>query len=225
MTAIRALTVEKLWRGQDPFKGLVISEDRLDFQGWASENPLLNRSINEIRPSTIVEVGVWKGGSVITMAKELKRLGLDAVVIAVDTWLGAAEHWYNEDYFPSLRIENGYPTLYKTFCANIIAQGLDDYVLPLPIDSINAAFILRRQEIKPHVIHIDGGHDFNSVLSDLRVWWPLLEEGGILIGDDYHPTGIDVWPEVREAFHCFFKTKALENFEGKCVVRKLANSA
>ena len=146
-------------------------------------------------------------------------------MIAVDTWLGSAEHWLNSPYRPSLHFEAGYPMIYRTFAANIVASGLQEMVLPLPLDSINAAEVLQHHELRPDVLHIDGGHNFASVISDLRAWWPMLRPGGILLGDDYHPTGIDTWPEVRAAFHDFFSVDEIENFGGKCFIRKNEHDA
>ena len=217
--AIRDVVLTKVWNGIDPLSDKSAFAGRVDYQGWASDNPILTRAIREVCPRVVVEVGVWKGGSVMTMAREMRALRLSGVVIAIDTWLGAWDHWIQSNWFASLRMEAGYPTLFKTFAANIIESNLEDYVVPLPLDSLNAAFVLKARSIHPDVLHIDGAHDYNSVFSDLRAWWPLLSIGGALIGDDYHPSG-DTWPEVREAFHDFFKTSVIENVDGKCYIRK-----
>jgi predicted O-methyltransferase YrrM len=52
------------------------------------DTSISHRGRRTLRPS-IVEIGVWKGSSVITLASKMKELNLDGVVIAVDTWLGA----------------------------------------------------------------------------------------------------------------------------------------
>ena len=208
-----------LWNGTEPFLERSTYRGRTDYQGWASDNPMLHRAVAEIRPRIIVEIGVWKGGSTITLAEQLRAHGLNGVVIAVDTWLGSQEHWYVKEWFDSLRLEAGYPTLFKTFCANVIAKGLDDLVVPLPMDSLNAAGLLKHHGIQPDVVHIDAGHDYASVMSDLKAWWPLVKPGGVLIGDDYHPVA-DAWPEVRAAFQDFFQTTEIDNYGGKCLIKK-----
>jgi glycosyltransferase involved in cell wall biosynthesis len=219
MKHVRKNIVEQIWKGKDPFADKSVFQGRVDFQGWASDNPLLTRAINEVRPSVVVEIGVWKGGSVMTMAAAMKELGLDGAVIAIDTWLGAWDHWIQPEWFDHLSVEAGYPSLYKTFAANICERNLENYVVPLPLDSINAAVVMRHYAIRPDVLHIDGGHDFDAVMADLRSWWPLLNPGGVLIGDDYHPSG-ETWPTVRQAFHEFFKTEFIANLGGKCYIRK-----
>ena len=82
----------RLWRGQNPFAGLPPKLYQRDEQGWQSQHPYLSIGVEQMRPRVVVEVGVWKGGSTIFMAKKMRELGLDAVVIAVDTWLGSAFH-------------------------------------------------------------------------------------------------------------------------------------
>jgi hypothetical protein len=216
--------LDMIWGGKDPFWEKSLFAGRVDFQGWGSEHAYLLRAIDEVQPRTIVEVGVWKGGSTMSMATHLKQRGLDGVVIAVDTWLGSWDHWLQPTWFEHLRFEGGYPTLYKTFAANVIERNLTNYVVPLPLDSVNAAVLAKAKAIRPQVIHIDAGHDYDAVMSDLRLWWPLLEPGGVLIGDDYHATG-DVWPGVRQAFQDFFKTTAIENAASKCYIAKPTQTA
>jgi hypothetical protein len=155
----------------------------------------------------------------MTMAERMKSLDLDGAVVAIDTWLGAWDHWLQPEWFSHLKFENGYPTIYHTFVSNIITRGLQDKVVPLPLDSLNAVKVLAQKNVSVDVLHIDGGHDFAAVTADLAAWWPLLREGGVLLGDDYHATG-DVWPEVRKAFQEFFKTAEIEAVDGKCYIRK-----
>jgi hypothetical protein len=167
----------------------------------------------------VVEVGVWKGDSLLALAENAKQLGLDAVVIAVDTWLGSWEHWVNDTWFQDLAVRQGRPHLQQIFMANIIAADLQDYVVPLPLDSLNAAELLRRRAIQVDLLHLDAGHSYQAVTSDLGSWWPLIREGGLLIGDDYSK----FWPPVVRAFTDFFGAKDLLPLEvagGKCRVVK-----
>ena len=218
MTGKRSQMIEAIWWGRDPLAGAA-DPTRVDQQGWQSDNPYLTQAIDQVMPAVVVEVGVWKGASVITMGRRMRELGLDGVIIAVDTWLGAWDHWMQAQWFDHLRFEGGYPTLFKTFASNIAHERLNDYVLPLPLDSVNAATVLKSKGVVVDVVHIDGGHDFDAVTSDLNQWWPLLRQGGILIGDDYHPNG-DMWPEVRRAFNAFFNAETIENSGGKCLIHK-----
>jgi len=206
----RQQILDQLFFGRDPLKDFPKERFPTDLQGWHSRHPYLARAIQEGRPKVVVEVGVWKGASVVTLAKEIQRLNLDAVVIAIDTWLGSAEH-YKEKFIADMDFQFGQPQLYRKFLANICHEGLTDFVVPLPLDSINAYELLKMRGVRPDVLHIDAGHDYASVMADLKAWWPVLTPGGALIGDDYFKAGFvqglmgkEKWPEVRQAFDEFF---------------------
>jgi hypothetical protein len=220
LNPIRQMLIGRLWRGNDPFRGLLGNLFEFDLQGWGSQHEYLSDAIEQLRPSVIVEVGVWKGGSTVFMADVAKRLGLPTVVIAVDTWLGSSEHWLHSNLFSEMSFLNGYPALYHKFLSNAIRAGVANYVMPIPIASLGAAEILASLGVTASIIHVDGAHDYDSVTADLRAWWPLVAAGGVLIGDDYTPAG--GWASVRQAFDDFFHGLGLpiENTEGKCRIRK-----
>lgn len=220
MNSIRQQVLDRIWHGSDPMQGFPRNLIEFDLQGWNSQHPYLSEAIRDLRPQVVAEIGVWKGGSTVFMAERLKESGLDAVVIAIDTWLGSSEHWLTPEFFESMSFVNGYPALYHKFVSNVIRTGVAGQVVPLPLDSLNASIVLRRTGITPGVIHLDGGHDYDSVIADLRAWWPVLAPGGLMIGDDYYMDGR--WPTVRQAFDEFFGELGLqiENDAGKCRIRK-----
>jgi len=223
----RQKILDQLFFGRDPLKDFPAHRFPTDLQGWHSQHPYLTRAIAEVKPKIVVEVGVWKGASVVTMAKEVQRQNLDTAIVAIDTWLGSSEHYLWEKFIPDLDFEFGYPRLYHKFAANICNEGLADIVVPLPLDSINGFQLLKEKSIRPDVLHIDAGHDYMSVMGDLKAWWPQLTPGGVLIGDDYFKSwlGKGKWPEVRQAFDEFFAATPHTKFEsgdGKCYVGKPA---
>jgi hypothetical protein len=223
MNSERDKIVNLIWFGNDPFVGFPETLYERDAQGWHSNHSYLTTTIDRLKASpVIVEVGVWKGASVITMANKLRELDQGGVVIAIDTWLGSWDHWCNPSWFRELAISGGRPSMQNKFMANVVYSKLTDYVVPLPLDSINAVNVIRRRGIAPNMVHIDGGHDYSAVMSDLVHWWPVLSDGGFLIGDDY---GDGNWPDVTRAFDDFFRTMTNVIFEhehSKCRVQKLA---
>jgi hypothetical protein len=220
----RAELIKTLWAGADPFDGFPADQVAPDMQGWHSDHPFLADTVARLRPRVVVEVGAWKGLSVLSLAAALRDNGIDGAVVAVDTWLGSSEHWADPNWRPALGLTHGYPTLQRAFMRNVIEAGLERFVVPLPLDSLNAAALLRGLKIAPGIVHIDAGHDFASVTADLEAWWPLLESGGVLIGDDYHDLRhARHWPGVRRAFNAFFGRRDLVPFEhsrGKCRIVK-----
>lgn len=181
--------------GESPYAGYACKTDKLDVQNWNSTHPALSRLVREIKPKIIVDLGVWKGLSTITLAKAQSEVAAEGIVIAVDTFLGSPEHWTRSrpDVHSSLRFKNGRPNFYETFLANMVLSELDTRVLPVTQTSENAALILHRNGIRPELVHIDAAHEFEPVLRDIRVYYDLLCPGGILIGDDFN------WPGVARA--------------------------
>lgn len=224
--ATRRSIVEKLWYGRDPFASFPAASYTVDKRGWNSSHAYLSKAIQDLRPELVIEVGVWKGGSTMTMARKMRELQLDSVVLSVDTWLGSSEHWLIPEQFFDLGFESGYPKLYHRFASNVVSEDLQDYVVPLPLDSNNAVVVCKDRGLRPQVMHIDAGHDYASVMADLSAWWPLIEPGGVLIADDYFPEG-GGWPGVLAAVDDFFKVHSHVSFEstsGKALVRKCTDA-
>lgn len=222
-TNVREKFIRKIWRGIEPFSSQNIANLKPDLQGWHSDHRYLSESIGKNEPFIIVEVGVWKGMSSIFMANMLKKLNINGIVISVDTWLGSWDHWENDEWFSHLKLDRGFPSIFETFLANVIHSDVQNFIVPLPLDSINAAHVIKHYDIRPNIIHIDGGHDYRAVKSDLEAWWPLLSPGGVLIGDDYNTDG--QWPDVQRAFDDFRSVTPHDFFEhenSKCRMKKSA---
>ncbi len=218
--AVRQDIIQKLYSGLDPFANFPENLYQLDAQGWNSQHPYLSRAIDVAQPKIIVEIGVWKGGSTLFMAEHLRRLELDAVVIAIDTWLGSWDHWINPGWRAQLGFMHGYPNFFYKFLNNVKALKLEDYVIPLPLDSLNANETLKFLQIQPDIVHIDAGHDYRAVKSDIEIWWPLIKPNGFMIGDDYQR---EVWPGVCQAFDEFAAQHGdgrVEHVNNKCIFRK-----
>jgi predicted O-methyltransferase YrrM len=178
---------------ENPYNNFDFKKYPMDLQGWNGKHKVFAQTISRINPKIIIEVGVWKGQATIHMAEIATKINPETIIIPVDTWLGSPEHWNPnrpDKIFWSLQLKHGYPSLYYQFLANVMWKGLEKNILPLPQTSINAAIILKRLGITADIIHIDAGHDFENVYSDLVHYWDLLTEGGVLIGDDFTRQGV-----------------------------------
>jgi hypothetical protein len=190
-----------------------------DLQGWNSEHQAFHDIIEEIRPTIVVDVGVWKGASTIYLAELLKTHGIAGTVIAVDTFLGSYEHSNSKsDLFNLIPRRNGMPRLYEQFLSNVVRAGVSDRVVPLPQTSTNASLLLHDMGVIAGLVHIDASHEYADVLQDARAYWELLKPGGYLVGDDYH----HYWPVVIKAADEFALEKGvqLSAISPKWVVRK-----
>lgn len=56
------------------------------------------------------------------------------------------------------------------------------------------------------LIWIDGNHEYNFVLEDMKMYWPKVKKAGYLSGDDYHS---EKHPGVKEAVNFFVEKRKL----------------
>ena len=192
--------VRPLLHRVDPYEGFDWQQWPDDSSGWGSDSPAFGELVEEIRPSRIIEVGTWKGGSALAMAGHLERLGLDAEIICVDTWLGALEMWTDTadaERYGALGLKHGYPSLYYQFLANVCRAGRQERITPLPLPSVTAAQWFSLRGVRADLIYIDGSHEEEDVFQDLVSYWDLLRPGGVLFGDDWS------WDGVRLAVEGF----------------------
>lgn len=165
----------------------------VDLQGWGSDRPIF-ADVMAVQPALVIEVGTWKGASLLHM----RSLSPKTQFIAVDTWLGSALDLWLE-HREALMLVGGYPTFWRQFIYNLLAHGAEHDVYPLPMTSTAAARVLAHLEIVADAIYIDCGHDEEEVAVDLRRYWRLLRPGGVMFGDDYN----ERWRGVVRAVDAF----------------------
>lgn len=206
----------------DPYAGFAYETIAFDDQGWGSRSAAFGNLVARIRPSLIIEVGTWKGGSAMEMARHLRRLGLtDSKILCIDTWLGALEMWGDHtdaERYGSLALKHGYPQLYYQFLANVCHNGLQHHIIPFPLPSITAAQWLSLRGVRAELIYLDGSHEEEDVYADLTDYWDLLAGGGIIFGDDYSWSGVKMAVNRFTAEHRL----RLEHLEDKWLLAKAA---
>lgn len=178
--------VEELASG-NPYKGYRSTRSDADLHGWNGDHGALTRLATETKAKVIVDVGAWFGQSTATLARAQAVAAPDGTVIAVDTFLGSPEHWMmnREDVHAALNFHQGRPSFYETFLSNMTNLGLSGRVFPLAQTAQNAAWLMRRLNITPQLVHLDASHDYRQVRVEMETYWDILEPGGILMGDDF----------------------------------------
>jgi len=213
---MKALHVTNIYEG---FDYVAVGNN---LQGWGSDSKTFSTLIAEIKPKFIIEVGTWKGGSAIMMAKELSKLGT-GVVLCIDTWLGAIEFWNDHsdpNRYLSLKCKHGFPQVYYTFLANVCHAGMQNYIVPFPLHSSSAALWLMTHGLKADMIYVDASHEEDDVYQDMLDYYALVKPGGVLFGDDW------TWVSVRSAVTRFASENkvAISHLDDKWVIKK-ANKA
>jgi len=168
--------------------------------GFYSNGSQIEALIVRHRVKTIIEVGSWLGTSTRHMATCLPEGG---IVYAVDHWKGSIEHQPGQScWIPEVE------HLYEYFLSNAIQAGLAHKIIPMRMDSLDAA---KQLHVKADLIYIDASHEMQPAYDDLVAWYPHLRKNGILCGDDW------TRESVQQAVKKFAKKndlriKASENF-------------
>lgn len=138
-----------------------------------------------------VEVGCKEGRTTGHLLKECP----DIHVIAIDPWLAQPA---TNDPLAETYEKWDFSAIEAEFWANVGENK--DRVEMRRMTSSNAAHYRRMDIVPPNLVFIDARHDHDSVLEDIRTWWPLVAEGGILSGHDFNHK----WPGIERAIaECF----------------------
>lgn len=164
---------------KDPYENFPVRESEVN--GWNSRHPKLAELIHETQPNTILELGSWLGASALYMAEST-----DAEIVCVDTWTGAEEMWKAKDdptRYLALKIEHGYPTIYRDFMSNVIKAGKQHQITPCPLPTGVALRFFKSMNVKPDLIYVDADHAYESVKQDIEA--SLLLKPKVICGDDF----------------------------------------
>lgn len=179
----------------------------LDIFGWNGHKPFISNIVKQIKPETIIEVGTWKGLSALSMARAQSEYSSSGKIYCVDTWQGSSDFWYNECEDFDLKLVNGYPSVYYTFLSNVYHCGMGERIVPVPLPS-NVAYRVFKERINlsADLIYIDGSHEEEDVFNDLSSYINLLNNGGVIFGDDYG------YPSVKKAVDRYTQQNGLYYF-------------
>lgn len=151
--------------------------------GWM--DPLCRQAYGrEVRRYTkpqIAEVGVHLGRSFLGVAEICRELGGQA--FAIDTW--------GDDYYP--RITNRQSLFEQT----MKEWGVSDCVTCIRQDAVQVARAWPKEQ-PLDVVYLDIHFDLVGLGKDIDAWWPLVREGGVLLGD----SALSV--NVRRVLHARF---------------------
>lgn len=160
----------------EPYRSVELLPCKLE--GWYRNARPIEKLFRHHRIRVAIEVGCWLGLSTTHIAKLLPQYGK---LYAIDHWEGSAE----------LQSHPSLSTLYEQFLSNVIWTRLTDKIIPMRMNSVDGPPAIGELEIVPDLIYIDASHDFDSVWTDLNIWFPLVKGHGILCGDDWWISGVN----------------------------------
>lgn len=165
-------------------------ERALATPGWMDPGELKFLAMAAAKSHTIAEIGSWRGRSARVMMDNS-----DSVLFCTDTWADNAygnPGWWTESDGPEFCKMKDW--LWDEFRKNL-ADSMSR-IVTARTTSVEAAGWYAKSGFKFDAIFIDAGHDYDSVMNDIIAWRPLLAEGGMFMGHDYHP---NTNPEVVKA--------------------------
>lgn len=151
-----------------------------ELDGWCSNEKaliLMDMVIN-LKPNTIVEIGVFGGKSLIPMAFALK-FNKKGKAYGVDPWSSLASsegmEGVNLDWWSSV----DHDLIFERLNEKISQFKLKNSIELIRSTSENCPPI---ENID--ILHIDGNHSEKASYIDVVKWVPLVKSGGIIIFDD-----------------------------------------
>lgn len=194
--------LEQLYSGVSPYSSVTSLPDK-NYPHTNIIDSVIDRVLVNREPKFWLEVGTMLGGSAIKVAHRIKALGLDTQIVCIDPFTGDVNMWdwewalTKKNEWRFLGLQNGRPTIYDRFLANVVDAGYEEMILPIQCTSIVGMRLLQRLNSQgrismlPQAIYLDSAHELDETLIELRTAWQLLPEGGVLLGDDWN------WAAVR----------------------------
>ena len=155
--------------------------------------------------ANVIEVGVALGRSIAALCEMLDEAGRDDVnVFAVDPWAGTAQNGEQQQLAAAA---GGDFALYaKMMLEHAPCAFQRVRVLRVRGDEAAALFGERGKLGQADCVVLDGAHDYQSVVDEIRAWGWSQRPGGIIGGDDYHE---QEYPGVVQAVGDVFEAKAV----------------
>ena len=170
-----------------------------DYRGWNSHHQIFAALVNEVQPKVYVEVGVWKGLSLLNVAGLTKDL--QTTLYACDTWLGGIDHVRSNREVDQVKQDSwGYPMLYHQFLFNMADSGAAGRTYPVVQTSINCARWLKEKGVKADLVYVDASHEGWDPYWDMCHYWELVRERGVMFGDDMGFPGVKQSVEAMAAY-------------------------
>ena len=200
----------------------LIKRDIHDVMGWClpEKRAFIESLVRERQAKRCVEIGVWKGSSLLCFANALAET--QGTIVGIDPW--ALVNLRNE--IPDLTLrEYVFGTLfteqetldavYRDLEALVATNGLADIVSLVRKPSWDAFMDFEVESID--VLCIDGNHDEIHVSRDILMYLPLVKRNGAILMDDTN------YESVAKAIRRYLDPYAMLGFDGgyfACYVKR-----
>jgi predicted O-methyltransferase YrrM len=173
----------------------LITNDQYDIGGLCTEpkGNVIKSLVKDSNAKLCVEIGVFKGSSLLYFAEALQETG--GKVIGIDPY--EIESLKNEIpnkqvshiiYNVLFKEQTTLDNLYSNLTQIIEENKLNNVVKLIRDKSENYYQNIKSESID--VLHIDGNHDEEYVSKDILNYLPLVKKGGYIIMDDITWVGV-----------------------------------
>ena len=165
------------------------------------------KEIAQKKPKTFLEVGVFHGVTARNVCELLYSIhGNDFNYIGLDLFKESDET--KSEVIPSTKFKNPLKTIYFNYIKRLnpySIEGVEDLLKKfkknVSLIKGNSNTILKKIDMsKIDYIFLDGGHDYPTVINDLKSCSEVIKNDGIILCDDYD---LSYAPGVKKAIDEF----------------------
>jgi Methyltransferase domain len=133
--------------------------------------------------SRFVEVGVYLGRSICSLAELAMHSGKRFEIFGIDTCRGSGPEGPRQKDYHRTAVAKGGGIFAGQLHKNLIDCGYAELISLMIADSVAASRLFAEGSIE--WVHLDARHDYEGVKADIHAWLPKIKSGGWLSGDDY----------------------------------------
>ena len=137
---------------------------------------------------SVLEIGTYCGKSALNFSDVAKDV--NGLIYTIDHHTGSEEHQLGEEYHDSELFDKRlkkFNTL-PEFLNNLKSKKMAKFIIPIIDKSQNASNFFSE---KISLLFIDGGHSFETALSDYNAWKDKICSNGLLVIHDVFPNPKD----------------------------------
>ena len=137
---------------------------------------------------SVLEIGTYCGKSALNFSDVAKDV--NGLIYTIDHHTGSEEHQLGEEYHDSELFDERlkkFNTL-PEFLNNLKSKKMAKFIIPIIDKSQNASKFFSE---KISLLFVDGGHSFETALSDYNAWKDKICSEGLLVIHDVFPNPKD----------------------------------
>lgn len=151
-------------------------------KGWTDYEDLYDLWAAKLKDGdVVVELGSYLGRSALYLASLIVQSGKHVKIVCVDLWPDE---------------------MFEQFRCNTMQAGFASVIVPIRMDSVEAASIVRSDLA---AVFVDADHSYEGCLRDIHAWYPKVRAGGMIAGHDF---GGESFPGVTKAVGEVFGDRA-----------------